>query len=362
MDKLLRPAHGLIRRYASTVERLLTAATLAGLLLYLLRGLPAYPPNWDFVLAGAVFGATLAAPPLGYFLAVLAAVYPLYHLSIYLMALFLAVALLGQRWFINNLGGTLLALATPLLSAVYLPWAVPVLGGLGWGPLGGALIGGLAAFWSLLLAGMTQAPLDPLARLSGSASLPDLLRLVERFTRIDSFDTLWRLAEPFVPDSNRLLFYLLQIGLWAGVGALVGALVESPWAQRRRPLRSLLIGWLGLLLLPGLTLASGLWLGLYPAAALPLSPRALGLALLLPGVLIALVEIGRNLMEYPLAFSAGRAAGRAGGRAGGRARPARPAPPAAPAPAGAAPRPTPPTAPPDDDEEEDDDLVRLEID
>lgn len=353
MDKVFRPLHGLIRRYASTVERVLTAAALAGLLLYLLRGLPAYPPNWDIVLAGVVFGATLGAPPLGYFLAVLAAVYPLYHLSIYLMALFLAVALLGQRWLINNLGGALLTLAAPLLNALYLPWAVPVLGGLGWGPLGGALIGGLAALWSQLLAGMTQAPLDPLARLDSSASLPDLLRLVERFTHIDSFDTLWRLVEPFVPDSNRLLFYVLQIGLWAGVGALVGALVESPWAQHRRPLRGILIGWLGLLLLPGLTLACGLWLGLYSPVALPLSPRALGLALLLPGVLIALVEIGRNLMEYPLVFD----------RRAGRARPAIPAPPpAAPSPAGERPRPTPPAASPLPDDDEDDDLVRLEID
>jgi hypothetical protein len=297
--------HSLVRRYGSSLERLLTALALSGLLYYLMRGLPAYPPNWDVVIAAVVFGAALGSPPLGYFLAVLAAVYPLYSLSIYLMALFLAAALLGQRFFINNLGGTLLILASPLLNAVYLLWSVPVLGGLWWGPWGGALIGGLSALWGQVLAGMTGSPLDVLARLEYAGNLPDLLQLIDRFAKADSFDTLWRLAEPFVPDSNRLLFYVLQIAVWAGVGALVGTLAEKPWAQQRRPWMGILIGWIGVLLLPVLTAGVGIWLGIFPdgPAVLLSTGRVLALSILLPGLLVSLLELLRNLFEYPMSFA-----------------------------------------------------------
>src|SRR5512135_2901984 len=94
------------------------------------------------------------SPPAGYFLAVTAALYPLYTLSLYLAVLFLAVALLGQRVFINNLGATLLVLLAPWLAQYHLEWAAVLLGGLWWGKASGAWIGGLGALWGQVLFGM----------------------------------------------------------------------------------------------------------------------------------------------------------------------------------------------------------------
>ncbi len=303
MSGLFRPLHGLVRRYWAGLERLLTAAGLAGLLLYLLRSLPAYPPYWDGVLAGAVFGASLGSPALGYFLAVAVAAYPLYHVSIYLMALFLAAALLSQRVSINNLGGLLLALASPLLGAIYLPWLAPLLGGLWWGPLGGALLGGLAALWGQLLFGMTTAPPDWLINLG---LLPATEVIAHRFTGIDSLDTLWLLVGPFMPDPTTLLYLLLQAAAWAAVGGFVGALAEKPWAQARRPLSGILLAWAGGLALLGLQAGVALWLGAYSLVELSAMGSRLAFTLLGAALPASLLEILHSWVEYPMAAPARR--------------------------------------------------------
>ncbi|MFM8322605.1 MAG: hypothetical protein ACKOC5_16965 [Chloroflexota bacterium] len=303
MNSLLRYTHALLRRNWDALERLLTAAALAGLLLYLMRSLPAYPPNWDLALAGLVFGAALGSTPLGYFLGVAAAVYPLFHTSIYLLALFLAVALLGQRLFINHLGGTLLGLAAPLFSRVYLPFAVPVLGGLWWGPGGGALIGALAAAWGLLLAGMSGGNPDWLARLG---TLPDTAAVAQRFAGADSLDTLWKLAEPFAADSSTALLYLLQVVLWGAVGWAVGRLSEKPWLQRRRIRAGLLLGLLGAgTLLLGHALL-GLWLGLYGEAGLYAGWQLMLKAFAFTTLAAAAGEMLLDMVEYPLGLPAAR--------------------------------------------------------
>ena len=86
------------------------------------------------------------------------------------MALFLVVTLLGQRIILHNLGATLLTVAAPLLSPFWLPWAVPLLGGLWWGTTVGAVMGGVAALWGQVLARMTGANPDWLARPRRSSS------------------------------------------------------------------------------------------------------------------------------------------------------------------------------------------------
>ena len=115
MSVLLRLPHGLIRRYMFFVERLLVAAGLSVLLYRLTNNLPVYPPNWDLVILATVFVVALWWPGAAYFLAVAAAAYPIYTLSLYIFVLFLAVALLGQRIFIHNLGATVLVLSVPWL-------------------------------------------------------------------------------------------------------------------------------------------------------------------------------------------------------------------------------------------------------
>lgn len=306
---MMRLLHGLVRRYWTAIERVITAGALAGLLYLLMQGLPAYPLYWDLVLTGIIFGAALGSPPLGYFLAATAALYPIYNVSIYLMVLFLAVALLGQRIFINNLGATLLTLAAPLFGQIYLPWVTPVLGGLWWGPVGGLVIGGLAALWGQVLSGMQGLSPDWTLRLGGGWNPA---ALAERFTGIDSLATLWRLVEPFAPDSTSLLLFLLQVGLWGAVGSVLGTLAEKPWAQRRRPTSGVALAWLGVSILLVGHVFSGLWLQQYTPAFLIILSRPLGLSFALSGLAVSLFELLHDLVEYPLVIPLSRRGARPG--------------------------------------------------
>lgn len=344
MSQLIRYSHGFIRRNLDVIERMLLAAALSGLLLAWMRMVPAYPPFWDVVLAGVVFVAALWSPPVSYFLAILAAAYPVYQVSLYLAVLFLAAALLGQRIILNNLGAALLTVAAPLLSPFWLPWAVPVLGGLWWGTTAGAVMGGLAALWGQALAGMTGADLDWLARLGGAVQGAGM---VGRFAGADSLDTLWLLAEPFFPDSTVLLYFLLQIVLWAVVGGVVGSLAERDWAQRRRPWASILLAWASITCLVAGHLLIAAWLGIYTPDRLTVMGRPLLLSAGLPALVVTGLELLRNLVEHPLPRIA-------------RKKPAFPAAPESPS--------TPPLHPvPYDsggkipDDEDKDDLIMLEL-
>ncbi|MBN1147994.1 MAG: hypothetical protein JXA78_12120 [Anaerolineales bacterium] len=347
MLQLLRIPHGFLRRYLNTLERMAVAAMLAGLVCVLLWELPSYPPYWDAVILVAIFAATLWSLPLGYFLAIAAAAYPLYHLSIYLAALFLAVALLGARVFIRNLGGALLVLATPLLAIIYLPWVTPVLGGLWWGAAGGALMGGLAALWGQVLAGMAGMDPDWVARLG---LMLDGAPLVERFAQADSLETLLRIVEPLAPDPTTLLFYLLQVIAWVAVGALVGAIADRAWAHKRHPWGAILAAWLGVALLAALHQAWGLWLQIYNLAWLDAVWKPILFSLVSSGLAVSLLEGLRDFLEHPLPYF---------GLRGSRLRRDRPQA----APSSPAPLPLPVDIHPGDETDSDaDDLIMLELD
>ena len=225
---LIRYPHGLIRRHISTFERILISVFLAGMLFLVINSFQAYPPYWTLVIAVVVFGATMVSPTLGYLIAVAAVAYPLYNLSLYLAALYLAVAILGIKFYVNNLGATLLALAAPWLAPLYLAWIVPVLGGLWWGAAGGAIIGGAAALWGLLIAGMTGLNPDWLMRLSAS---PLTANLISRFSEANSVETLNQIIEPLAPGPTTLLYFLLQILLWAVVGGITASPIWMPSAS-----------------------------------------------------------------------------------------------------------------------------------
>ena len=297
MSNLLRFPHGLLRRHLATVERLIVAAGLAATLYGLMHSLPAYPPYWDVVLCVLVFGLTMWSPLAGYLLAVLAAAFPIYNLSLYLAVLFLAVALLGVRAFANNLGATIMVLLTPWLGPFYLFWVTPILGGLWWGAVGGAVIGGMAALWGQLLAGMAGQSPDWLARL-GTA--PGAAAIVENFAGADSMQTLLRILSPLTPDSTALLYYLLQVILWSLVGGMVGSLVERPWAQNRRPWASILIGWAGVLALLVGHIIPVLWFGMYDQSVLAGLWMPLFISLALTALLVGIFESMQDLLEHPL--------------------------------------------------------------
>lgn len=286
--------HSLVRRHLTLAERLLAATGLALLLYGLVQSLPVYPLYWDIVLTTAVFALTLWSPVAGYFVAVLVASYPLYSVSIYVAVIFLAVAVIGQHLFIQNLGGTLLTLASPLLGSIYLAWTIPLLGGLWWGPVGGALMGGLGALWGQVAAGMVG--LDPdWVRLLGI--LPDLRFLPVRFASANSLETFLLLLDPLAPNSTSLLYHLLQVVLWALAGWTVGTLAEKEWLQYRRPRSTIVLVALGAPVIAGLHILLSLWLGIQIP---PEAWSGLGLTTLVSAVVAASLEAGLDFFEHPL--------------------------------------------------------------
>jgi hypothetical protein len=297
MSALLRFPHGLMRRYLSLLERLLVSAGLAGLLYGLMSNLPVYPTNWDLVILAAVFVVALWSPTVAYFIAAAAALYPLYSLSLYVAVLFLAVAVLGQRVFIHNLGPLVLVLAAPWLAQYNLAWVIPLLGGLWWGAAGGAWMGALAALWGQLAAGMAGLNPDWLA-LTGTA--PTVDGVARRFGQADSLQTLKLILEPFAPTSTVLLYHLLQVVAWSVVGGLVGALADRTWMRQRRPWATLAAGLLGALALLGAHVGLSLWLEQYTAEAIAaMGPALLIMTATVMGV-VGVLEGIRGFLENPL--------------------------------------------------------------
>jgi hypothetical protein len=297
MSALLRFPHGLMRRYLSLLERLLVSAGLAGLLYGLMSNLPVYPTNWDLVILAAVFVVALWSPTVAYFIAVAAALYPLYSLSLYVAVLFLAVAVLGQRVFIHNLGPLVLVLAAPWLAQYNLAWVIPLLGGLWWGAAGGAWMGALAALWGQIAAGMAGLNPDWLA-LTGTA--PTVAGVARRFGQADSLQTLKLILEPFAPNSTVLLYHLLQVVAWSVVGGLVGALADRTWMRQRRPWATLAAGLLGALALLGAHVGLSLWLEQYTAEAITaMGPALLIMTATVMGV-VGVLEGIRGFLENPL--------------------------------------------------------------
>ena len=297
MAGLLRLPHGLLRRYLSGFERALVSLWLAAILYFLMHAVPVYPMYWDVFIAGVIFLAALRFPAVAYFLALLAATYPLTSISIYLGVLFIAVAVLGQRLFINHLGATLLVLSTPFLSIFGLSWVVPVLAGLWWGVNPGIIMGGLSALWGQLAIGMSGFPADWLVALS---TQPKIDLIVERFSLADSLETLQLLITPFTPDSTHLLYSLLQIAMWAAIGGAAGALINKPWMQNYRPIGPLIIAMTGVLTLCLAHISLGLVLGEYTWESL--RPLQIGIAVTTVNSALCtiLLEAGRDFIEHPL--------------------------------------------------------------
>jgi hypothetical protein len=297
MSALLHLPHGLMRRYLSFVERLLAAIGLSALLYGLMNSLPVYPANWDLVILAAVFVVALWSPWAAYFIAVAAAAYPLYTLSLYVAVLFLAIALFGQRIFAHNLGALVLVLAAPWLAHYNLAWIVPLLGGLWWGAAGGAWMGGVAALWGQVVAGMAGLNPDWLARIGAS---PTVAGVAQRFSEANSLETLRLVLEPLAPNPSLLLYHLLQVIAWAVVGGIVGALADRALIQRRRPWGTIMIGALGAFALLGAHVGLGIWLEQYTREAVSQLWPMLIATTLVVAVVVGTLEGLRNFLEHPL--------------------------------------------------------------
>lgn len=292
--KLIYLLHSFIRRNLSLAERLLTTLGVTALLYGLLLALPAYPLYWDGAILVATFLLMLWSPVAGYFFAVVVALYPIYTISIYLAVLFLAIAIIGQHIFIQDLGATLLTLATPLLGAIYLPWVVPLLGGLWWGPTGGLVMGAFGALWGLLVAGWVGLTPD---WMSLWGILPAIEYLPQRFANANSLETLLRLVMPLAPSATGLLYTLLQAAAWGLVGWAVGMLNQKEWVQYRRPRIGMLMAGLGALSLTGLHAGLSYWL------EIPVSLdkwEFLWLTMLFSTLAVVILEFFQDFLEHPL--------------------------------------------------------------
>lgn len=214
----------LYQRYSRVWERALLSAGWAALYVLCDAGIDAFPVQWRVVLAACIAVGGLWKPVVAYALFVAAVAYPLYLISIYVMALALAVLILSAPAVVRFLPQTLWVLVAILFAPVHLAPIMPLLAGLWWGETAGAIVGGLAALWLKIGAGMTGVSPD-LWQVNGWTL--DVVLVYERFHTADSLQTLVRIVEPLASNSLILLFNLLQVLTWAAAGFVVGLLIHS---------------------------------------------------------------------------------------------------------------------------------------
>ena len=124
MSFLLRPLLSLYQNNRTTIVRAISAAWLSGMIWLTLGELPGYPAEWRAVIAAGVLTVGLWTAEGAFYMAILALLYPLYHVSVYVVVLFLAAAVLLRSAIIAHFNQTLLVVSVPLLAQVHLG-AVP---------------------------------------------------------------------------------------------------------------------------------------------------------------------------------------------------------------------------------------------
>jgi hypothetical protein len=304
MGFLLRPLLALYQNNRAIINRAISAAWLSGMVWLTLGELPAYPAQWRAVIAAGVLTIGLWTVEWAFYIAVLALLYPLYHISIYLMVLFLAVAVLLRPVVIAHFSQTLLVISVPFLARVHLE-AVPALwAGLLWGTGGGMWVGGLAALWLKLLGGMSGLDIDlgVLIQQTSLFSSPlNVGMIMDRFHTANSLETLQRLVEPFSPSSMVALLHLLQIVAWGMASYLVGAMAKRRWMDERGLPGRVLCLLIGAALLLAGNLWVPVWLGLRPEEEIMshLIPQAVMDSLFAVSVVV-LLDSSRRLLSRPL--------------------------------------------------------------
>jgi hypothetical protein len=268
----------------------------------------AFPVQWRVVLAACIAIGGLWKPVVAYALFVAAVAYPLYLISIYVMALALAVLILSAPAVVRFLPQTLWVLGAVLFAPIHLAPVVPLLAGLWWGETAGAIVGGLAALWIKICAGMAGASPD---LWQANGWMLDAALVYERFHAADSLQTLVRIVEPLASDSLVLLFNLLQVLAWAAAGFVVGLLIHSLHAWKSQARASPYSAWSAALSLgPGLVL---IWVGYVAVPAWLqvegpgwIDPPWLLAQLLLAGGIAWSVDALRRRLQQPVLADSGK--------------------------------------------------------
>jgi hypothetical protein len=294
---LLRPLLSLYQNNRTTINRAISAAWLSGMIWLTLRKLPVYPAQWRAVIAAGVLTVGLWTVEGAFYIAVLALLYPLYHISVYVMVLFLAAAVLLRPVIATHFNQTLLVVSVPLLAQVHLE-AVPALwAGLLWGAGGGMWVGGLAALWFKLLGGMSGLNIDLGVLISSPL---DINLIIDRFHTANSLETLQRLVEPFAPSSTVALSHLLQILIWGMAGYLVGGMARRRWMDERGTLGRVICLVAGAALLAAGNLWVPVWLELRPEDEVMAQVTPAVMDSLFAISVVALLDGCRRLLNRPL--------------------------------------------------------------
>lgn len=311
MSLLLRPLFSLYQNNRATINRVISAAWLSGVIWLTLGGLPAYPAEWRAVIAAGVLTVGLWTVEWAFYIAVLALLYPLYLISIYVMVLFLAVAVLLRPVIITHFNQTLLVVSVPLLARVRLEAVPALLAGLLWGAGNGMWVGSLAALWFKLLGGMSGLDVDLGVLIQRTLLFSPPLNadvIMDRFHTANSLETLQRLVEPFVatnsvPSSTMALSHLLQILIWGIAGYLVGATTRRRWIDERGLLGRVFCLLVGAALLSAGNLWVPIWLELRPETT-DFEMMAQVIPTVVDGLfaisVVALFDVGRRLLNRPL--------------------------------------------------------------
>jgi hypothetical protein len=360
MSFLLRPLLSLYQNNRATINRAISATWLSGMIWLTLGALPAYPAEWRAVIAAGVLTVGLWTVEWAFYIAVLALLYPLYIISIYVMVLFLAVAVLLRPVVIAHFNQALLVVSVPLLARVRLE-AVPALwAGLVWGAGNGMWVGCLAALWFKLLGGMSGLDIDLgvlIQRASPFSPLLNVSMIMDRFHTANSLETLQRLVEPFVTtsfsSSTVALSHLLQILAWGMAGYLIGATTRRRRIDERGLLGRVVCLLVGVALLSAGNLWVPVWLGLQPETTNSDEVMARITSSVVNGLfamsVVALLDSCRRLLDRPLPQQTRR-----------RRKPARE--PAGPAVKGRKPVPLPRRLSEPVRSDQDDDVIMIELD
>jgi len=305
MSFVLRPLLSLYQNNRTTINRAISAAWLSGMIWLTLGELPVYPPQWRAVIAASVLTVGLWTMEWAFYIAILALLYPLYHISIYVMVLFLAMAALLRPVIIAHFNQTLLIVSVPLLAQVHLEAVPALLAGLLWGAGSGMWVGGLAALWFKLLGGMSGLNIDlgilisSLRQAQDSASL-SVSTIINRFHTANSLETLQRLVEPFAPSSTVALSHLLQILVWGIAGYLVGGMARRGWMDEKGTLGRVICLIVGAILFLAGTLWVPVWLELRPEDEVMAQVTPTAVDSLFAISVVALLDGCRRLLNRPL--------------------------------------------------------------
>jgi hypothetical protein len=205
----------------------------------------AMPIQWRLVLAVCILISGLWMPAIAYVVFIVVVAYPLYLVSIYVMALGLAVLILIAPLVMRHMPLALMVVWAPVLAPIHLTPVVPLLIGLWasdsivgtWYRPAATVSAALCALWLKLAAGMSGDSVD-LWHINGWSI--SVSRIYERFHAANSLRTIAMLGAPLarLPGehvSMNLLANLLQVLVWGAAAYVVASIREVLIVRKHGP-------------------------------------------------------------------------------------------------------------------------------